>query len=92
MGLIGVWTGFLDGVDFVYNTDAVSRQPNYKGPNKINEDVTVWLDQYFCDQHTSIHIFNMDSIGDNLDSRVKLVQYQNQDKLKQWAPVHNLSL
>jgi len=34
----------------------------------------------------------MDSIGDNLDSRVKLAQYQNQDKLKQWAPVHNLSL
>ena len=34
----------------------------------------------------------MDSIGDNLDSKVKLAQYQNQEKLKQWAPMHNLSL
>ena len=34
----------------------------------------------------------MDSIGDNLDSKVKLVQYQNQEKLKQWAPTHDLSL
>ena len=34
----------------------------------------------------------MDSIGDNLDSKVKLAQYQNQEKLKQWAPTHNLSL
>jgi len=34
----------------------------------------------------------MDSIGNNLDSRVNLAQYQNQEKLKQWAPVHNLSL
>jgi len=72
--------------------DALSRRPNYEGPNKINEDVTVWPDQYFCDQHTSIRIFDMDSIEDNLDSRVKLVQYQEQSKLKQWAPVHNLSL
>jgi len=72
--------------------DALSRQPDYEGPNEINEDVTVWLDQYFCDQHTSIRVFNMDSIGDNLDSRVKLVQYQHQKTLKQWAPTHNLSL
>jgi len=34
----------------------------------------------------------MDSIGDNLDSKVKLAQYPEQSKLKQWAPVHNLSL
>jgi len=34
----------------------------------------------------------MDSIGDNLDSKVKLAQYPNQPKLKQWAPLHNLSL
>jgi len=34
----------------------------------------------------------MDSIGDNLDSRIKLAQYQHQKTLKQWAPTHNLSL
>jgi len=34
----------------------------------------------------------MDSIGNNLDSKVKLAQYPNQPKLKQWAPLHNLSL
>jgi len=72
--------------------DALSRQPDYEGPNEINEDVTVWLDRYFCDQHTSIRIFDMDSIGDTLDSRVKLAQYQDQKTLKQWAPAHNLSL
>jgi len=72
--------------------DALSRRPDYEGPNEINEDVTVWLDQYFCDQHTSIRVFDMDSIGDNLDSRIKLAQYQNQKTLKQWAPTHNLSL
>jgi len=72
--------------------DALSRRPDYEGPNEINEDVTVWPDQYFCDQHTSICVFDMDSIGDNLDSRIKLVQYQHQKTLKQWAPTHNLSL
>jgi len=72
--------------------DALSRRPNYEGPNEINEDVTVWPDQYFCDQHTSICVFDMDSIGDNLDSRIKLAQYQHQKTLKQWAPTHNLSL
>jgi len=34
----------------------------------------------------------MDSIGDNLDSKIKLAQYQNQSTLKKWAPAHNLSL
>jgi len=34
----------------------------------------------------------MDSIGDNLDSRVKLAQYKDQPLLKKWAPTHNLSL
>ena len=72
--------------------DILSRRPDYEGPNEINDDVTVWPDHYFCNKHTSIRIFNMDSIGDNLDSKVKLAQYQNQEKLKQWAPTHNLSL
>jgi len=34
----------------------------------------------------------MDSIGDNLDSRIKLAQYKEQLLLKKWAPTHNLSL
>jgi len=72
--------------------DALSRRPDYEGPNPINDDVTVWPDHYFCDNHTSIWVFNMDSIGDNLDSRIKLAQYKEQPLLKKWAPTHNLSL
>jgi len=72
--------------------DALSRRPDYEGINPANEDVTVWPDKYFCENHTSIHVFDMDSIGNNLDSKVKLAQYPNQPKLKQWAPLHNLSL
>jgi len=34
----------------------------------------------------------MDSIGNNLDSRIKLAQYKEQLLLKKWAPTHNLSL
>jgi len=34
----------------------------------------------------------MDSISDNLDSRIKLAQYKEQLLLKKWAPTHNLSL
>jgi len=34
----------------------------------------------------------MDSIGDDLDSRIKLAQYKEQPLLKKWAPTHNLSL
>jgi len=34
----------------------------------------------------------MDSIGDNLDQKVKLAQYPNQSRLKEWASLHNLSL
>ena len=72
--------------------DELSRQPDYKGKNPVNEDVTVWPDHYFCDTHTSIQVFDMDSIGDNLDQKVKLAQYPNQSRLKEWASLHNLSL
>ena len=34
----------------------------------------------------------MDSIGDNLDQKVKLAQYPNQSRLKEWASIHNLLL
>ena len=72
--------------------DAQSRWPDYEGPNEINDDITIWPDHYFCNKYTSIRVFDMDSIGDNLDSKVKLTQYQSQEKLKQWAPMYNLSL
>jgi len=72
--------------------DALSRRPDYEGPNPINDDVTVWPDHYFCDNHTSIRVFDMDSIGNNLDRHVKLAQYKEQSLLKKWAPTHNLTL
>jgi len=52
--------------------DTLSRRPDYEGPNPINDDVTVWPDHYFCNNHTSIRVFDMDSIGNNLDSCIKL--------------------
>jgi len=34
--------------------DALSRRPDYEGPNLDNDEVLVWPDQYFCKQHTSM--------------------------------------
>ena len=34
----------------------------------------------------------MDSIHDNIDWKVKRAQYSEQETLKRWAPVHNLTL
>jgi len=53
------------------HADALSQQPNYKGPNLDNEDVLVWPDEYFCENHTSICVFNIDSIHNNLDDKIK---------------------
>ena len=39
-----------------------------------------------------IHVFDIDSIHDNWDSKVKTGQYLYQSELKQWAPLHNLTL
>jgi len=89
--------------------DALSRRPDYEGPNPDNDEVLVWPDQYFCEQHTSmvgshpgdrqpggeethIRVFDLDSIHDNWDSKVKAGQYPHQSELKQWAPLHNLTL
>ena len=36
------------------HADVLSRRPDYEGPNPINDDITIWLDHYFCDNHTSI--------------------------------------
>ena len=43
-------------------------------------------------EETHIHVFDLDSIHDNWDSKVKAGQYPHQSELKQWAPLHNLSL
>jgi hypothetical protein len=67
------------------------RQDHDTGNNPINEDITVWLDHYFCKEHTKICIFNMDMIHDNLEDQCKRVQYKEQKTLKRWAAVHNLT-
>jgi len=72
--------------------DALSQWPDYEGPNPDNDEVLVWPDKYFCKHHTSIMVFNIDSIHDNWDSKVKLAQYQQQPNLKKWATMHNLTL
>jgi len=76
----------------INRTDALSQRPDYEGPNPDNEDVLVWLDNYFCENHTAIRIFDIDSIHDNLDNKTKQAQYQDQETLKRWASVHNLTL
>jgi len=54
--------------------------------------VLVWPDEYFCEHHISIRVFDINSIHDNWDSKVKLVQYQQQSDLKKWATTHSLTL
>ena len=35
--------------------DALSRCPDYEVDGNLdNEDITVWLDKYFCEEHTRI--------------------------------------
>src|SRR5579863_6947974 len=69
--------------------DELSHCEDYdNGTNPINEDVTVWPDKYFCEEHTVIRVFDTDS----LESHLKIMQYQDQSLLKKWAPIHNLSL
>ena len=34
--------------------DALSRRPDYEGDNPDNDDILVWPDKYFCEQHTAI--------------------------------------
>jgi len=74
------------------HANALSWRPDYEGPNPDNEDVLVWPDEYFCKHHTSIKVFDMDSIHNNIDQKVKQAQYPEQNTLKRWAPVHNLTL
>ena len=72
--------------------DALSHHPDYEVEgNPENEDVTVLPDKYFCEEHTKIRVFDMDSIHDSLEQQVKRAQYPEQKRLKEWASVHNLS-
>jgi len=64
------------------HADTLSRRLDYEGPNLDNEDVLVWPDEYFCENHTSICVFNTDSIHDNLDNKIKQAQHQEQGTLK----------
>jgi len=43
-------------------------------------------------EETHICVFDIDSIHDNWDSKVKTGQYPHQSELKRWAPLHNLTL
>jgi len=72
--------------------DALLQWPNYEGPNPDNNEVLIWPDKYFYEYHTSIRVFDIDSIHDNWDSKVKLAQYQQQSNLKKWAAIYNLIL
>jgi len=72
--------------------NALSQRPNYEGPNPDNDKVIVWPDEYFCEHHTSIRVFNINSIHNNWDSKVQLAQYQQQSDLKKWATTHSLTL
>ena len=67
------------------------REDHNTGNNPLNDNVLVWLDHYFCDQHTKICVFDMDSIHDSLEQQCKWVQYKAQDTLKRWATAHNLT-
>jgi len=72
--------------------DALLQRPDYKGPNPDNDEVLVWPDEYFCKHHMSIRVFDINSIHNNWDSKVKLAQYQQQSNLKKWATTHSLTL
>jgi len=72
--------------------DTLSRRPDYEGDNPDNDDVLVWPDEYFCEQHTAIRVFDSDSIADELDTKVFQAQKEHQLELKRWATAHNLTL
>jgi len=72
--------------------DGLSHHPDYEGDNPDNNDVLVWPDKYFCEQHIAIRVFNSDSIDDKLDTRVFQAQKEHQLELKQMATAHNLTL
>ena len=59
--------------------DALSCCPDYEVEgNPENKDVTVLPDKYFCEEHTKIRVFDMDSMHDSLEQQVKRAQYPEQ--------------
>ena len=72
--------------------DALSHQPDYEGNNPDNNNILVWPDEYFCNQHMAIQVFDSDSIADELNTKVFQAQKEYQLELKRWATAHNLTL
>jgi len=72
--------------------DGLSHRPDYEGDNPDNNDVLVWPDEYFCEQHTDIQVFDFDSEADDLDTQVYQAQKDHQLELKRMATAHNLTL
>ena len=73
--------------------DALSRRPDYEvDGNPDNDDVTVWPDKYFCEEHTRIRVTDWDTLEDTLEQRIKRAQYPEQPTLKRWASPHNLTI
>jgi len=55
--------------------DGLSRREDYDTrSNPDNENVTVWPDQYFCKQHTTIRMADWDLLEDNLDMAIHQAQ------------------
>jgi hypothetical protein len=64
-------------------TDALSCCPDYEvEENPDNEDITIWLDKYFCETHTHIHVVDWDSLEDTLEQHIRHTQYPEQSMLK----------
>jgi hypothetical protein len=58
------------------------RQDHDTGENPLNNDVTVWLDKYFCEKHTRICITDWDLLEDTIEQQCKWAQYKEQNTLK----------
>ena len=67
------------------------REDHNMGNNPLNNNILVWPDHYFCENHTKLCVFDMDSVHDSLEQQCKQAQYKVQDTLKRWAVAHNLT-
>jgi hypothetical protein len=59
------------------------RQDHNTGESPLNNDITVWPDKYFCEEHTRICITDWDSLEDSIEQQCKQAQYKEQTTLKQ---------
>ena len=62
--------------------ELLHREDHNTGNNPDNDNITVWPDNYFCDQHTCICVHDMDTIHDTLEQQCKRAQYPAQETLK----------